>query len=147
MTNNAAYEKSNKVTEVALSKFRKTEYQKLLKDGNRQKDAQALMDYLCEKFHLPRVIVSVVSRPQPHSTNMNGNLKSKTFGYYKPTAMTITIFNKTAIRKEEVSIKQFAETLLHEFMHHYDMQYLKLGATPHTAGFYKRISDLTAKLS
>lgn len=141
------YEKSNSITEVSLSKFRSTEYERLLKDGNRQKDAQALVDYLCKKFHLPRVSVFVSSRRQEHSVDGNGRLKSRTYGYYRPSVHSITIYNLTAMKGQVISIKQFANTLLHEFMHHYDMTYLKLGATPHTEGFFKRISDLQAKLS
>lgn len=144
---NKDYEKSNQITEVSLSKFRSNEYDKLLKDGNRLKDAQALIDYLCDKFHLPKVQVIVLSRRQQHSTDGKGRLKSKTYGYYTPNLRTITIFNLTAIKGEVISIKQFADTLLHEFMHHYDLTSLKLGSTPHTAGFYKRISDLQSKLS
>ena len=37
---NKDYEKSNKIEIVALNRFSKTEYQKLLSDGNRLKDAQ-----------------------------------------------------------------------------------------------------------
>lgn len=144
---NKTYEKSNSITEVSLNKFRSTEYDRLLEDGNRQKDAQALADYLCKKFHLPRVRVFVSNRKQEHSVDGNGRLKSRTYGYYRPSVHSITIYNLTAVKGQVISIKQFANTLLHEFMHHYDMTYLKLDATPHTEGFFKRISDLQEKLS
>ena len=45
-----------------------------------------------------------------------------------------------------MSIKSFADTLLHEFTHHYDTRYLKIESR-HTAGFYKRISSLKGNLS
>lgn len=144
---NNTYEKSNSITEVSLKKFRSTEYDRLLEDGNRQKDAQSLLNYLCKKFHLPIVRVFVLDRNQEHSVDSKGRLKSRTYGYYRPSVHSITIYNLTAVKGQIISIKQFANTLLHEFMHHYDMTYLKLGATPHTEGFFKRISDLQAKLS
>ena len=147
-TRKDAYNTSNEIKEVALSRFRNTEYNKLLSDVNRQKDAQDLINYLCSKFRIPLIPVIVSNKPQPHSTDYNGKLRKKTLGTYTYGINTkITIYNVTAIKKQEVSIKTFAETLLHEFIHHYDMSYLKLGSSPHTSGFYKRISDLEKKLS
>lgn len=145
-TNNKDYEKSNKIESVSLSRFSKGEYQKLLEDGNRQRLAQSLVDYLCGKFHIPTAKVIVTNTPQPHATGYNGNLVKKTLGTYKPLFYEITIYNVTAVRKQEISIKVFAETLLHEFMHHYDTCYLCIKSM-HTAGFYKRITDLQKKLS
>lgn len=147
-TRKDAYRTSNEITEVALSRFRNTEYNKLLSDVNRQKDAQDLINYLCGKFHIPSIPVIVSNKQQPHTTDYKGKLRKKTLGTYTYGMNTkITIYNATAIKNQEVSIKTFAETLLHEFIHHYDMSYLKLGSSPHTAGFYKRISDLEKKLS
>lgn len=143
---NKDYEKSNKLESVALNRFSKVEYQTLLTDcGNRQKNAQSLINYLCGKFHIPNAMVIVTNKPQPHATGYNGNLKKKTLGTYEVYSKTITIYNTTAIKKQTISIKVFAETLLHEFMHHYDTCYLNI-ASMHTAGFYKRISDLQKKL-
>ena len=143
----SVYEKSNNISEVALSKFRSTEYNQLLKDVNRQKDAQSLINYLCDKFHIPYAIVKVINTPQPHATNYRGSLKSKTLGTYNSGFQLITMYNITAVKRQVVSIKTFMSTLLHEFIHHYDYAYLKFNSSPHTAGFYKRISDLEKKLS
>ena len=96
---------------------------------------------------MPRVSVVVTDRAQPHSTNSRGSLHSKTLGNYAPLSMVITLFNKTAVKRQIVAIKTLADTLLHEFIHHYDYTRLNLGASPHTAGFYKRIGDLKTKLS
>ncbi len=146
-TNEKDYDKSNKIKAVSLNRFSKTDYKNLLlDDGDRQKLAQALVDYLCVKFRIPRALVIVTNKPQPHTTGYSGRLKSKTFGFYKPILREITIYNTTAVRKQTVSIKVFADTLLHEFMHHYDTFYLKIKSM-HTEGFYKRISDLERKLS
>lgn len=143
---NTVYEKSNAIESVALNRFRNTEYNALLADGNRQAKAQALADYLCEKFGIAKAKVQVANRPQPHTTSQRGTIKCKTLGTYAVGKDTITVYNLTAAKRQEVSIKVFADTLLHEFMHHYDIEYLRLGGTLHTAGFYKRITDLKKKL-
>lgn len=150
-TDDATYIKSNTVVAVALSKFSKKEFRAVLNSNetaaNRQKTAQSLCDYLCGKFKMPRVSVVVTDRAQPHSTNSRGSLHSKTLGNYAPLSMVITLFNKTAVKRQIVAIKTLADTLLHEFIHHYDYTRLNLGASPHTAGFYRRIGDLKTKLS
>ena len=147
---NLVYEKSNKIESVSLNSFSRKEVSILLTAGEsiseRQKLAQSLVNYLCDKFKISRATVSVVNRSQPHSIGERGTLKSKTLGTYLVSSELITMYNLTAVRKQSVSIKTFLDTLLHEFMHHYDITYLKLGGTLHTAGFYKRISDLSNKL-
>lgn len=144
------YQQSNAIVTVALSCFSKSEYNAFLQAGetaaDRQKMAQKLIDYLCKKFKISRALVFVVNKPQPHSTGTSGTLRRKTLGVYHTGFESITLYNKTAVKKQTVSIKTMLGTLLHEFMHHYDMTYLKLGASIHSAGFYKRISDLDKKL-
>lgn len=146
-----AYEKSNSIEKVALSRLSKKEYQALLavceSIKDRQKAAQALCNYLSDRFHISHTKVNVVNRAQPHSTGYSGRLRSKTLGTYTVNSEVITMYNITAVKRQPVSIKVFAGTLLHEFMHHYDMKYLKLNNSIHTAGFYKRISDLESKIS
>lgn len=147
----AAYKKSNAVETVKLSKFKPVLFERLLKDKSRRTDAQTLVTYLSDKFHISSPTVCVTESKQPHQTGYSAwtgrsRLKNKTMGLYNRSNATIYIYNRTAIRGEEVSIKAFADTLLHEFMHHYDYCVLKLPKSLHTAGFYKRISDLKAKL-
>jgi len=155
-TNEKVYEKSNKIVSVALNSFDKKYFANLLKCSEdikeRHKEAQKLLDYLCKKFGIVNVPLIVTDKPQPHSTDKFSNrLVRKTQGCYKyksitRTPISITIWNKTAVRQQPISIKVFAETLLHEFIHHYDICYLKLDVSLHTSGFYKRISDLNDKL-
>lgn len=148
MTSNETYTRSNEITEVRLNSFRATEYERLLADkGSRQRNAQALVDYLCGKFKIPTAKVVVANWARPHATDSRGRVKRETHGTYSVGTMVITIYDKTAVKKEQVAIKTFAETLLHEFIHHYDMTALKLGGSPHTAGFYRRIGDLAKKLN
>lgn len=144
------YEKSNSITEVRLSRFSKKEYKNLLSTSEdikeRQKAAQKLVDYLCDRFDIRPAKVHVVNRCQPHSIGDSGRLKMKKLGTYALFTEVITLYNVTAVKKQVVSIKVLAGTLLHEFMHHYDITCLGLSNSPHTAGFYRRISDLERKL-
>lgn len=143
------YEKSNRIEKVALNKFNKNLFAKMLESSDskedRQKNAQALCDYLNEKFKMPKCKVIVTDKAQP--CTRNERVKSKELGNYTPLLRTITLFNKTAVKKQTVAIKTLADVLLHEFIHHYDMTYLKFDHSPHTSGFYKRISDLKSKIA
>ena len=146
---NQSYEKSNKIETVKYSRLSKNEYKALLNASDifleRQIAGQKLLNYLCDKYKIARIPLIVLDTPQ------KGNGKCKTLGYYRVIPMlkigqSITIYNLTAVKKKVVSIKVFTDTLLHEFMHHYDTEYLKIESA-HTAGFYKRITDLKNKLS
>lgn len=112
--------------------------------SNREKYSQELCDYLSKKFKISAPKVVVTDQPQAHRMN-NGRLKSKVYGRYNPTTMTIKIYNTTAVRHSVIGIKTFTDTLLHEYMHHYDIYYLKIKSI-HSADFYKRINDLKNKL-
>lgn len=144
------YTKSNKIVEVSLNKFRSAEYLKMVnhdaKDAKeRYKCTYDLLHYLCDKFNIsmPRLIIT--DRIARH-TIQNGVLKSKVLGSYQPFGKTITLYNLTPMRKQIVSSKSLTGTLLHEFMHHYDYEVLKMSQSLHTKGFYMRISDLENKL-
>ena len=65
-------------------------------------------------------------------------------GTYK--AGNIVLSNKTAIREATLAPKTFLDTLIHEFMHHYDYEVLKFPVSLHTAGFYYRLGDMMKKL-
>jgi hypothetical protein len=51
-----------------------------------------------------------------------------------------------AVRKKVFSYRQFMNTLLHEFMHHWDFHALKLARSFHTRGFFLRVDDLFRRL-
>jgi hypothetical protein len=119
--------------------------------AGRQLLGQRLLDVLDEAAGLPPCKLTVVDRPQRHSTR-GGKLEMKTYGYYriawqsKPQRGTIRIYNLTAIRQQVLSPKVFLETLLHEWVHHYDFTGLQLDRSPHTSGFFARIRDLAETL-
>lgn len=138
------YERSNKIVSVKFTRLSKKEYSDLLSAetiADRQRTAQRLVDYLCEKYGIEPCHVFVKNTPQPSFRN------GKKLGQYTTYLNKIVVWNLTAKQKKIVSINVFADTILHEFMHHYDIQFIKLGTTIHCSGFYKRISDLQKKLS
>ena len=119
--------------------------------GGRQATGQQLLDLLNGAAGLPPCKLTVVDRPQRHSTR-GGKLEMKTYGYYRiawesrPQKGTIRIYNLTAIRQQVLAPKVFLETLLHEWVHHYDFTGLQLDRSPHTSGFFGRIRDLAETL-
>jgi hypothetical protein len=146
-TTSTDYERSNSIETIEKKRFKKSLFSKLLEakedEGSRQKAAQALVDDLCKQYKINSPKVYVTERPRRSSGG------GQTYGYYRHgggVKDSIVIYNTTAKTGKKVSIKSFADTLLHEFVHHYDTRYLKI-ETMHTAGFYKRISSLKESLS
>ena len=134
--------KSNKFLTVDFSDFSHEEYQALLHSGSkvepRKKASQILLDYLCDKYRIPRCEIWVFDMtydPMFGPTYM---------GLYHHRE--ITLMNNKHYRVP-CEIKTFINTLLHEFMHHYDYYYLKLPDSVHCKGFESRIRDLRKKLS
>lgn len=139
------YNESNKIVAVRLNKFSSEYSSKILKCSEsaeeRLKAGQMLLDYLCSKFKCQKVHLTVANAPRLQRG------RAQFYGWYYPSEMRIRIYNITAKTAKSVSIKSFYGTLLHEFIHHYDFTVLGFTSSPHTAGFYKRISDLQEKLS
>lgn len=70
-------------------------------------------------------------------------------GLYEPDEgkrPLITVWMRTAQRKQVVAFKTFFRTLLHELNHHLDYELLQLDDSYHTQGFYKRESSLFHQL-
>src|ERR1700688_5053463 len=132
----SAYERSKGVETVA---------------GREVPGGQAWLDVLDAAAGLPPCKLTVADRPQRHRTR-GGRLELKTYGYYRiaweatPRRGTIRIYNLTAIRQQVLAPKVFLETLLHEWVHHYDFTGLQLDRSPHTSGFFNRIRDLAETL-
>lgn len=72
-------------------------------------------------------------------------------GLYVPAkgdvAAAITVWMRTAQRRQVVAFRSFLRTLLHELCHHLDYEYLRLEESFHTEGFYKRESSLFHQLA
>jgi hypothetical protein len=152
----SAYERSKGVESITWREFPlgKAIALSILDESSaaaRQEKGQRLLDVLDEAAGLPVCKLTVVDRPQRHRTR-GGKLELKTYGYYRiawesrPQRGTIRIYNLTAIRQQVLSPKVFLETLLHEWVHHYDFTGLQLDRSPHTSGFFARIRDLAETL-
>ncbi len=96
--------------------------------------------------------VVVADRAQVHEHD-GRRLQSKTYGYYRcrfiegaVTEARIRIYHRTAVRQQVISPKVFLNTLLHEWVHHFDFAGLRLARSPHTAGFYARLRALADAL-
>jgi len=108
-----------------------------------QKGAQTLIDALVAGFVVPPVDVRVLAaRP----SDVDGELH----GLYEPDeelpVARISVWMRTAQKKQVVAFRSFLRTVVHEFLHHLDYEHFKLPETFHTEGFYKRESSLTNAL-
>jgi hypothetical protein len=117
----------------------------LARDDRRavQSRAQELVDALVKGFAVPRVVVRVLAvRP----SDVEGELH----GLYEPDegrpVARISVWMRTAQRKQVVAFRSFVRTIVHEFAHHLDYEYFMLAETFHTEGFYKRESSLSRAL-
>jgi len=143
------YDISKATTELSctnkLSAASKRKYQ-AIREGKAmtQTNLQSLANSICDDFGVPRCPVSY-SGKQPHSTAGN-RLRAKTYGNYSPRSFRIKLYKYTARTQKVVANKTLLNTLIHELCHHFDFQILKLKRSPHTSGFYTRISTLEKAL-
>jgi hypothetical protein len=104
-----------------------------------QASCQTMLDALTAGFHVPAVRVRVLAkRPLHHWGELHG--------LYEPgegaELARISIWMRTAQRKQVVAFRTFLRTLIHELCHHLDYELFLLPETFHTEGFYKRESSL-----
>jgi hypothetical protein len=143
------YDKSNSILDIDIVPSNKAKIlvKKMLKSKStilRQKISQALLDELSVLMEIDVVRVKISDAKQYHKKS-KGRVVYKQYGYYKPSTKYIYINNKTAVRQQILAPKTFVDTLLHEWMHHYDHEALKLDSI-HTTGFYQRVRNLKIKL-
>ena len=143
------YQKSNAITKVKfkISGEAKHLTALLLKSKTETKRQKLSSDLLDELADLARIDVAnvKVSKAKQYHKRYKGRVVSKQYGYYRPQSNYIYINNRTAVRGQILAPKTFVDTLLHEWLHHYDFKKLKLNSI-HTAGFYARLKDLKTKL-
>ena len=104
---------------------------------------QRLIDALVGGYKVPPVRVRVLAqRPSGDYGELHG--------LYEPeegrTKARITVWMRTAQRRQVVAFKTFLRTLVHELCHHLDYELFVLEETFHTEGFYKRESGLSNAL-
>ena len=113
-----------------------------LADENRaeiERAANGLVRGICKGLEI-RLAAVKVSGGRPH--DRGGELQ----GLYEPAEKgsrdKITVWMRTAKRGDVVAPRTFLRTLLHEVVHHIDIQQLELPNSYHTKGFYQRESSL-----
>ncbi len=103
------------------------------------KACQALVDAINAQLTTPPIKVKVLER---RPSNSYGELH----GLYEPeddgAAAVISVWMRTAQKKQVVKFRTFLRTLVHEVVHHLDYEFYKLPETFHTEGFYSRESAL-----
>jgi hypothetical protein len=105
--------------------------------------SQGLIDALVAGYRVPKIRVRVLAqRPADETGELHG--------LYEPEderePAHITVWMRTAARRDVVAFKTFLRTLVHELCHHLDYELFKLPETFHTEGFYKRESTLANAL-
>jgi hypothetical protein len=103
----------------------------------------AIAQGICEGLGVPAVKIKVLARRPSNS-------REELHGLYDPEPRAgppeITVWMRTAQRKQVVAFRTFLRTLLHEICHHLDYEYLRFDESFHTEGFYKRESSLFRQL-
>ncbi len=150
-TEKQIYRRSDQITVIRLPKGEsvKSMVEELglaLKQENRERtkrQAQSLINTIADGLKVPRVRVEVL---QIRPSNQGGELH----GLYNPKekhrAPRVTLWMRTAKRRQVVAFRTFLRTLLHELCHHLDYTLLDLKESFHTEGFYKRESSLLYQL-
>ena len=108
-----------------------------------ERSCQRLLDALTKGYHVPPVRVRVLAqRPADDYGELHG--------LYEPEegreAATISVWMRTAHKRQVVAFRSFLRTLCHEVCHHLDYELFALEETFHTEGFYKRESGLANAL-
>lgn len=111
--------------------------------GETERAAQAVLDGLAGALRVRRVRAEVLAvRPSRDWGELHG--------LYTPSRREgrdrITLWMRTAQRRQVVAFRTFLRTLLHELCHHLDYELLGLPESFHTEGFYRRESSLLHQL-
>ncbi len=142
------YRRSDGIPSIALPRAEPLQalteaLERALASGERrttQAAAQRLLSALLEALETKPVRVKVLEKRPARNW---GELQ----GLYEPGHPDrITVWMRTARRRQVVAFKTFLRTLLHELCHHLDYAYLGLSDTFHTEGFFKRESSLFHQL-
>jgi hypothetical protein len=106
-----------------------------------QRASAELAGEICRRLGAPPVQVRVLAaRP----TGSYGELH----GLYDPgpSPPRITLWMRTAAKRQVVAFRSFLRTLIHELLHHLDYELFRFEETFHTEGFFQRESSLARQL-
>jgi hypothetical protein len=108
-----------------------------------QRLGQGMADALTKGYRVPPVRLKVMAaRPSDDYGELHG-LYEPAEGRARPL---ITVWMRTAQRRQVVAFKSFLRTIIHELCHHLDYELFALEETFHTEGFYKRESSISNAL-
>ena len=100
---------------------------------------QELVDRINRQLEAPPATVRVLAK-RPSRT------WGELHGLYEPPEdgrpARLTVWMRTAQRRQVVAFKTFLRTLFHELCHHLDYEHFGLADSFHTEGFFKRESSL-----
>ncbi len=106
-----------------------------------QAAAQRLADGVCAALAVPRVRVRLLAaRPTGGYGELHGLYEPE------PPPARITLWMRTAARRQVVAFKSFLRTLIHELLHHLDYELFHFAETFHTEGFFQRESSIARQL-
>lgn len=113
-------------------------------DRTQTEDAcQALVTAIAQGLKVPPVRVQVMAvRPSNDWGELHGFYRTRAQG----ARGNISVWMRTARRRQVVAFRTFLRTLLHEVCHHLDFNLLRLPDSYHTEGFYKREASLFRQL-
>jgi hypothetical protein len=111
--------------------------------ANAQRACQELVNGITAALRVPPVRIKLLSvRPSTEWEELHG--------FYEPAEgsgrSTVTVWMRTAQRRQVVAFRTFLRTLLHEICHHLDYELLRLEDSFHTEGFYSRENSLFKQL-
>jgi hypothetical protein len=101
--------------------------------------SQQFMDTLSTIFLVPPKALSLLDKARPHSRDEKGRVRGELFGSCASMG-NIRIYLRTAAREQCTAFKTYFNTLVHEWVHHYDFE--ALGDTIHSSGFYERVNSI-----
>lgn len=99
---------------------------------------QDLVAALDATFGVPAKRVFLRDRPRPHRRR-NGRIVYELHGQCSSDG-PIEVYVRTAAHGRPVACKTLLDTLLHEWVHHWD--FTRHGASVHCSGFYERLAQL-----
>lgn len=96
------------------------------------------MDLLNDEFDVAGKRVFLRDRPRPHKRR-GGRIVYELHGLCERDG-PLEIYTRTAARAQPVALKTLVNTLLHEWIHHWDFD--THGNSVHCSGFYERLGQV-----
>ncbi len=146
-TETRAYEKSNAILDPRIAVSEILRFQPLaIEEGLEREDSekvraacQEMLDLLADAAGIERPTFRL--KDTATAKFRRGRAVWKLYGTCDPDG-TITVAYKTAVRRKVFAFLTFFDTVVHEFMHHWDARKLRLARSFHTRGFYLRTRAL-----